>query len=76
MEAHEVNKDDEYAHRVVMDTIQRFVINPRVETRDAFDKFISDNRRIQAAIKACELFIAALDKNHIEFIGDEDNVPQ
>jgi hypothetical protein len=29
--------------------------------------------RIQAAIKACELFIAALDKNHIEFIGDEND---
>ncbi len=71
MEAHELHADDAVTHREFLDTLQRFVLTPKIQVREAFTKFVADNRRIKAAIAACDTFIAGLSKSHIEFIGDE-----
>ncbi|HTR25012.1 MAG TPA: ParB N-terminal domain-containing protein [Terriglobales bacterium] len=71
MEADEIHAGDKKTHREVLDTLQRFVLNPKIQVKEAFTTFVADNRRIRAAIEACQTFVAALSKSHIEFIGDE-----
>lgn len=71
MEANDIHADNPDAHREVLDTLQHFVTSPRIQIKDEFAKFVADNRRIKAAIAACETFVGALSKSRIEFIGDE-----
>jgi len=71
MEAHEIHADEPETHREVLDTLQKFVLSPKIQVKDAFTKFVADNRRIRAAIAACEAFVDSLGKSHVEFIGDE-----
>jgi ParB family chromosome partitioning protein len=71
MEAYEVSLDDKDAHRTVMDTLQRFIVDTRIEAKEAFKKFVVDSRRVQSAIKACQTFRGNLEKARIEYIGEE-----
>jgi ParB/RepB/Spo0J family partition protein len=73
MEAYDLTAENEGARHKVTETIQRFVMNPQLETRAAFDDFIRDNRRIQAVVKACEGFMSTLDRSHLEFVGDDED---
>lgn len=73
MEAFEIHKDDTTEKKKVVDTLRRFIVETKVETRSAFDHFISDNRRVQKVLTACEEFMMTVSKAQVEYTPDEED---
>ncbi|MGA9307886.1 MAG: ParB N-terminal domain-containing protein [Candidatus Sulfotelmatobacter sp.] len=60
--------------RVVVDRIKRYILNTEVETREAFDEFVMENRRVQNAINACQGFIHDLKRFKLRYVADKDDL--
>ena len=65
MEAYTVVEDE---RKDILKSLEEYVLNTELETRNVFDKFIADNRRIEGAISAAEEFIRKLEKAKLEFV--------
>jgi hypothetical protein len=59
---------------VLVDTLRRYVLDLQLETREAFDEFVVDNRRVQNAIAACQTFLGDLRKYKLQFVTDKDEL--
>ena len=70
LEAYEVQEDEE-GLRVVADKLREYILDPELETRAAFDGFISDSRRAQKAVDAADKFIAEMNRAKIEHETDK-----
>src|ERR1017187_4762062 len=57
MESYDLAEDDPVLQAKVVRRIDQFFLNPRTETREAFDEFIVEKKRVQGAISACEGFL-------------------
>jgi hypothetical protein len=72
MESYEVTEEDKVANAKVVRRIEQFFLNPRIETREAFDEFIVDKKRVQSALSACETFTNQLKKFKLKYTADDE----
>ena len=69
LEAHEVQNEGGDV-REVADRLREFILDKELETRTAFDGFISDSRRAQRAVDAVDKFMSAIERAKIEYETD------
>ena len=72
MESYDLSEDDPPTQAKVMRRVEEFFLNPKTETRESFDEFVVEKRRVQSALGACEGFIAQLQKFKLTYSSDED----
>ena len=72
LEALEVTESEPEQHRRVVKRLKEYVQNVELETRQAFDEFIVDQRRVRSAIQGCEQFILDITKQRIEHAIEAD----
>lgn len=69
VEAYNLSVEDR-RREVVIARIRSYIVNPEVETRDAFDEFVLDARRIQDAIEISRRYLNDVRKLRLQFAGD------
>ncbi len=67
MEAYEVAENNREA---VLHRLDKYVRDINLETREAFDEFVVDNRRIQGAVDACNQFLKDIDRLKVDYTLD------
>jgi hypothetical protein len=72
MESYDLAEDDPATQAKVVRTIEEFFLNPKVETRAAFDPFIVDKKRVQGALAACEEFMSQLQRFKLRYTADDE----
>lgn len=72
MESYDLAEDDAVLQAKVVRRIDQFFLNPRTETREAFDEFIVERKRVQSAISACEGFLSQLRKFKLKYTADDE----
>jgi ParB/RepB/Spo0J family partition protein len=72
MESYELSDDDPATRVKVVRRIEEFFLNPKIETREAFDEFVVEKKRAQNAVIACEGLIAQLQRFKLRYIVDEE----
>lgn len=72
MESYDLTEDDKTANAKVVRRIEQFFLNPKLETREAFDEFIVDKRQVLNAIGACETFMAQLKRFRLRYTSDDE----
>jgi ParB family transcriptional regulator, chromosome partitioning protein len=72
VEAYEIANEEEESRAAVLERLAQYVEDTQLETRRAFDEFIVDNRKAQAAMRACETFIGQITRARIEHTIDAD----
>jgi hypothetical protein len=72
MESYELTEDEPAARAKVIRRIEEFFLNPKLETRDAFDEFVVEKKRVQSALAACENFIVQLQKFKLKYTSDDE----
>jgi hypothetical protein len=72
MESYDVSEDDKPLRAKVIRRIEQFFLDPKIETRAAFDEFVADRKRVQSALSACEGFITQLKRFKLKYTTDED----
>lgn len=70
LEAHEVQNEEE-GIREIADKLREYILEPNLETRAAFDGFISDKRHVQKAVDSVDKFMADIKKAKIEYETDK-----
>jgi ParB family transcriptional regulator, chromosome partitioning protein len=71
MEAYEVAEEQ---RTKVIERLKAFIENVDLETRNTFDEFVVDQRRIRSAIDACFEFIRELRRLKIDYTLDRDEL--
>ena len=72
LEAYDVQEDKE-GRNAVADRLRDYILRPDLETRAAFDDFITDRRRVQKATQATDKFLSELRKARIDHATDDKN---
>jgi hypothetical protein len=72
MESYDLAEDDPVLQAKVVRRIDQFFLNPKTETREAFDEFVVERKRVQGAISACEGFLAQLKKFKLKYTADDE----
>ena len=72
MEGYDLTEDEPPQRAKLLRTVEEFFLNPRIETRQAFDEFVVDKKRVISALSACEGFIEQLQKFKLKYTTDED----
>jgi hypothetical protein len=72
MESYDLTEDDKTANAKVVRNIERFFLNPKTETRELFDEFVIDKKRIQNALEACDAFMKELKKFKLKYTSDDE----
>jgi ParB family transcriptional regulator, chromosome partitioning protein len=72
MEGYELSEDEPATQAKVVRRLEEFFLNPKTETRDAFDEFVVEKKRVLNALEACEGFIAQLQKFKLTYTTDDD----
>jgi ParB family transcriptional regulator, chromosome partitioning protein len=73
MEAHQFAESGSQKATVVA-RIRNYVEEIDLETRDAFDEFVVDNKRVRGAIEACDSFISQLSKARLDYVADNQGL--
>jgi hypothetical protein len=71
MESYDLAEDDPPLRAKVIRRVEQFFLNPKLETRQAFDEFVVDKKRVQNAVGACQTFMAELRKFRLRYTTDE-----
>ena len=71
MEALDLAEEAGNLRDAVLERLRLYINDIQLETRDAFDEFIVDPRRVQAAVKACSDFISSLERFRLEHTTDK-----
>lgn len=71
MEAYVLSENDTSLRGLVIRRLRDFILNPGLETREAFDEFTRDRKRVQSAVEMCSDFIATLQKLRLSFTSDD-----
>ena len=69
MEAFEVAETAADQHAVA-DRLREFILTSGMETREAFDGFIRDTKRIQKAVDACDQFVRDLVRTRLDYTSE------
>lgn len=72
MESYDLSEDDPPARVKVLRRVEEFFLNPKLETRDAFDEFVVEKKRVQSALSACEGFLTQLQKFKLTYTSNDD----
>jgi ParB family chromosome partitioning protein len=72
MESYELSEDDPPTLAKVLRRVEEFFLNPKLETRDGFDEFVVEKKRVQSALSACEGFLLQLQKFKLTYTTNED----
>jgi hypothetical protein len=72
MESYELSEDDPQTRAQVIRRVEAFFLDPRVETREAFDEFVVGKKRVQNALAACEGFLSQLQRFKLTYTTDEE----
>ena len=72
MESYELTEDDAPARSKVLRRIEEFFLNPKLETREVFDEFVVEKKRVQNALAACESFLIDLRKFRLRYTASDD----
>jgi ParB family chromosome partitioning protein len=67
MEAIEVAEEEEEDKQAVTDRLREYVLTPDLETREAFDGFIRDIRKVQKAVDACDRFVRDMRRAKVDY---------
>lgn len=71
MEGYELTEEEPPIRAKLLRRVEEFFINPKLETREAFDEFVVEKRRTQNALSACENFLEQLKKFKLTYTTDE-----
>ena len=71
MESYDLSDDDGPRRAKVVRRVEQFFLNPKLETREAFDEFVIEKKRVQSAVAACQTFIAELNKFRLRYTADD-----
>ncbi|MGA2888049.1 MAG: ParB N-terminal domain-containing protein [Terracidiphilus sp.] len=72
MESYDLSEDDPPTRVKVIRRIEEFFLNPKVETRSAFDEFVVEKKRVQSALTACEGFLSQLQRFKLKYTTDDE----
>jgi hypothetical protein len=72
MESYELNEEHPGTKASVLRRVEEFFLKPALETRDAFDEFIVEKKRIQTALTICDDFLQQLAKLKLTYTADDD----
>jgi ParB-like chromosome segregation protein Spo0J len=72
MESYVITEDDPPTREKVLRRIEEFFLKPNLETRDAFDEFVVDKKRVQSALSACEGFLVELQRFRLAYTSSDD----
>ncbi len=71
LEAYEVHAGDDERVAEFRDQLREYILTVDLETREAFDRFIADNRRVTQATHAADRFIAQIRRAKIGHTVDQ-----
>jgi ParB/Sulfiredoxin domain len=71
MESYDLNENDPPTRAFVLRRIEEFFLKRDLETRDAFDEFIADKKRIYGALSLCTDFIDKLQGFKLRHMADD-----
>jgi hypothetical protein len=72
MESYDLSEDEPAARAKVVRRIEEFFLNPKMETREAFDEFVVEKKRVLSALSACEEFITQLQRFKLKYTTDDE----
>jgi ParB-like chromosome segregation protein Spo0J len=71
LEGYDHAEDDPTLRAKVVRRIEEFFLNPKLETREAFDEFVVDKKRVQSAVTACQTFVSELKNFRLRYTTEE-----
>ncbi len=71
MEGYELSEDDPARRAALLRRLEEFILNPTLETRAAFDEFVVQKKRTQAAFAICEDFLRQLQSLKLSYTTDD-----
>lgn len=72
MESYELSEDDPTTRTKVLRRVEEFFLNRKLETREAFDEFVVEKKRVQSALASCEEFLSQLQKFKLTYTTNDD----
>jgi hypothetical protein len=72
MESYDLSEDDPQTRVQVVRRIEAFFLDPKIETREAFDEFVVEKKRVQNALAACEGFLSQLKRFKLTYTTEEE----
>lgn len=72
MEGFDLNEDEPKIRASVLRTIEEFFLNPSLETREAFDEFVVEKKRVNTALNVCDDFLTQLRKLKLTYTTDDN----
>jgi hypothetical protein len=73
MEAYDFSQETA-RQATVVDRLRKYVLDPKLETRKAFDEFVLESRRVQNAVRACREFVAELRRYKLQYTSEKDEL--
>jgi hypothetical protein len=71
MESYDLNESNPSTRAFVLRRIEEFFLKRDLETREAFDEFIADKRRVQGALSLCTDFMDKLQGFKLRHMADD-----
>ena len=72
MESYDLSENEPEIRSNVLRRIEEFFLNPKLETRAAFDDFVVEKKRVRNALSACESFISQLQRFKLRYTSDDE----
>ena len=72
MESYDLAEDNPHQQARVVRRIDQFFTNPKLETREAFDEFVVEKRRVANAINACDGFLSELKRFKLRYTAEDE----
>ena len=64
------NLSADHRRTVVVARVRSYILNPQIETRDAFDEFVVDAKRIQDAIELSQQYLSDIRKLKLQYAAE------
>lgn len=71
MESYELNEEEPQTRTSVLRRVEEFFLKPSLETRDAFDEFVVEKKRVNSALSTCDEFLNQLRKLKLTYTTDD-----
>jgi ParB/RepB/Spo0J family partition protein len=60
--------------QTVVERLRGYILDPKLETRRAFDEFVLEDRKVQSAIRACQEFVTELRRYKLQYTSEKDEL--
>lgn len=71
MEGYDLAEGDAAVRKAIIRRLEKFILDPSLEIREAFDEFVVGRRQARSAVTVCESFITALQRLKLTYTTDE-----